>query len=245
MIKYNNFEYFDTHCHLDLYTNYKSVVEESKKNKTLIVAMTNIPSVFKQDSALFKYSDNVVTDLGLHPQLAKQYGGQVKLFEELLPETQFVGEIGLDDPKDNEQRKIFEHMLRAIARYKNKVISIHSRNSAEEVVSMMGPNYPGNIIMHWFSGSSKVLKEAIKNGYLLSVNPSMTLTKNGQHIIQSLPLDRILTETDGPFTKIDERTSVPTDVRNVTEFLAKIHNKTTEDINRIIQANFSKCVIPK
>ncbi|MFA4996407.1 MAG: Qat anti-phage system TatD family nuclease QatD [Patescibacteria group bacterium] len=238
MIKFNDFRYIDTHCHLDLYKDYKSVIEDSKANETLVLAVTSTPSVFKQDSALFDDNNNIITSLGLHPQIAEQYAQQINLFEELLPNTQFIGEVGIDDPKNTKQIEIFKRILKAAATYGDKIISVHSRNSANEVVPIIGSAYPGHIIMHWYSGSFKLLRESINNGYLFSINPAMVISKTGQQIISSLPLDCILTETDGPFTKIGERNTVPANVQIVIEYLAKVHNKTTEEIRNIIKTNF-------
>lgn len=247
MINIQNVNYIDTHCHLDLYKNYKQVIKDIEQSNSFVVAVTNIPSVFEQDTQLLK-SDNVIIALGLHPQLIKEYGEQINLFIELLPEAKFIGEVGLDYQEADinirkKQQKIFEQILEESAKYKNKVLSIHSRRSSEDVVSMIGPDFPGHIILHWYSGSITILKRALDSGYSFSINPSMINSKNGQTIIKSLPLERILTETDGPFINIKNRTVTPSDVETVIDYLAKIHQKTKAEIGNAIKVNFQKILV--
>lgn len=243
MILTKDFKYIDTHCHLDLYKDYDNTILEAKKDNTFILAVTNMPSVFQHETRLFK-NDNVVVSLGLHPQLIKEYGHEIDLFIDLLPNAKFVGEIGLDyQVSDNDlkekQKKIFGIILQESARYKDKILTIHSRRSSDDVVSMIGSNFPGTIILHWYSGSIATLKRALINGYFFSINPAMIFSKNGQDIIKALPLERILTETDGPFTDTNKKISGPSDVRVVIDYLARIYGKTNDEITERVRTNFS------
>jgi len=237
------FDCIDTHCHLDLYKDYAEVIAQSKMSSTSIVAITNLPSVFERECNLFKNYSSVIVALGFHPQLVKSHGDQVSQMLSLMPKTQFIGEIGLDYQESNEdlktkQKYIFKQILDNAATYGNKILSVHSRKSSEDVVAMIGSNFPGNIILHWYSGSQSTLKKALTNGYLFSVNPAMIFSVSGRSIINSLPLEKILTETDGPFTAVNDKQSVPSDVNLVLDYLAKLHNQTTQNIKEIIKNNF-------
>lgn len=241
----NDFDFIDTHCHLDLYKDYKAVILDSYRQKTFIIAVTNIPSVFEHECTLFQKDKNIAVALGFHPQLVDSYGNQVELFISLLPKAKFIGEIGLDYQDNNEtvrekQRKVFKHIIREIAKYSNKTIAVHSRNSTDDVISIIGKDYPGNIILHWYSGSIKTLERAINNGYYFSVNPSMTKTEKGQKIIKSIPLERLLTETDGPFLKVNGSIVNPPDVESVIIYLSSVHKKPMEAVKKIVKNNFLK-----
>lgn len=237
------FDYIDTHCHLDLYKNYTEVIAQSKVSNTSIVAVTNLPSVFERECKLFKDYSNVIVALGFHPQLVKSHGDQVSQMLSFMSKTQFIGEIGLDYQENNDdlktkQKYIFKRILDNAATYGNKILSVHSRKSSEDVVAMIGSNFPGSIILHWYSGSQSTLKKALSNGYLFSVNPAMTFSASGRSIINGLPLEKILTETDGPFTEVNNKQSIPSDVNLVLDYLAKLHNQTTQNIKEIIKNNF-------
>jgi TatD DNase family protein len=234
--------YIDTHCHLDLYRNYKKVITDIEQRNTFVVAVTNIPSVFEQDAQILK-SANVALGLGLHPQLVKEYGDQIDLFIKLLPKAKFIGEVGLDYQEVDvnirkRQQEIFKRILEESAKYKDKVLSIHSRRASEDVVSLIGNDFPCKIILHWYSGSISTLKQAINNGYFFSINTSMIDSEKGQSIIRSLPLERILTETDGPFIKLNSKIVMPTDIEVIVGYLAKIHKKTNREMTEKIKNNF-------
>lgn len=55
-------------------------------------------------------------------------------------------------------------------------------------------------IMHWYSGSISVMDEALSRGYYFSINHQMLNSANGRKIIGHIPLDRVLFESDAPFT---------------------------------------------
>lgn len=244
MINTKVINYFDTHCHLDLYKDYKDIICEAKENNTLIVAVTNMPSVFEHEVALFNY-DNVLVSLGLHPQLINEYGHEIKLLIDLLPKSKIIGEIGLDyqnvsiDLK-KKQKVVFEKIVTEAAKYKNKILSVHSRRSSEDVVAIIGSDFVGTVILHWFSGSGSTLNKALSSGYYFSINPAMTVSNNGQTIIKALPLERILTETDGPFTNLNNAVIKPSDVQVVISYLANLHGKSKDEVVEIIKNNTLK-----
>lgn len=237
-----NANYIDTHCHLDLYKNYKQVITAIEQSNIFVVAVTNIPSVFEQDAQILK-STNVALALGLHPQLVRDYGDQIDLFVELLPKVKFIGEVGLDYQEVDinmrkRQQEIFKRVLEESAKYDDKVLSVHSRRASEDVVSLIGNNFPCKIILHWYSGSIATLKQAIDSGYFFSINTSMINSDKGQAIIHSLPLERVLTETDGPFIKLNSKIIIPTDIEIIVDYLARIHRKTNKEIMEKINTNF-------
>lgn len=241
-MKLDNIKYVDSHCHLDLYKNYDEVIADAKKKNVLIVAVTNLPSIYSQEIKLIN-DDNVIVALGLHPQLVNEHKGQLGLFLDLLPKAKFIGEIGLDYQMakgQDDQREIFGKILTESSKYKNKILSIHSRRSSEDVVKMVGSNFPGHIILHWYSGSNSTLRKALSNGYFFSINSAMLNSASGKSIIDLLPLDRILTETDAPFVNINNKVAMPSDVAIVIEYLAKVHGKNEQEVSDHIKNNFVK-----
>lgn len=243
----NNISYIDTHCHLDLYKDSEAIIRKATADKTHIVAVTNLPSVYKREVNMYKH-ENVTVSLGLHPQLVKDYSQEINLFIELLPDAKFLGEVGLDYQESDEalkqkQKTIFEKILSESARYKDKIISVHSRRSSDDVISMIGTNLPSTIILHWYSGSISTLKKALKHGCFFSINTAMTLSESGQSIIKALPLERILTETDGPFTNLNKVVSEPSDVRVVIDYIAKLHGKPSDEIAEKLLKNYLKLIL--
>ena len=66
--------------------------------------------------------------------------------------------------------------------------------------------------MHWFTGSRSEARRAVALGCYFSVNTEMTRNERGQALVADLPIDRLLTETDGPFTQ-NSWPTVPSDRR--------------------------------
>ena len=95
-------------------------------------------------------------------------------------------------------------------------------------------------IFHWFSGPPKILDKIIEAGYYFSINPRMCLTAKGQSIIARIPLNRLLTETDGPFAGESGRPYYPWDVEKVIEYLSKVHAIPPVPMRRKVWENFQR-----
>jgi len=85
---------------------------------------------------------------------------------------------------------------------------------------MIGNSYSGKIILHWYSGSPKVLEKALSYGFYFSINTSMINSAKGREIVMEIPRDRLLTESDGPFVKLSGQSSRPSDMVRVIEGLS-------------------------
>jgi TatD DNase family protein len=82
------------------------------------------------------------------------------------------------------------------------------------------PPQRAKVVMHWFSGSMAEAKRAVDLGCYFSINEQMCKTPNGAKLVRAVPLERILTETDGPFTKVDGRPSRPSDAKLALKVIA-------------------------
>lgn len=229
----------DTHCHIDLYPDFEMVIEEIEKTGIATIAVTNIPSVFHKCVDIAGKSKFIKVALGLHPELVVQRHREIDLMLELMSETRFIGEVGLDFvTKDQSERTLqcqtFEKIITKCALYGDKILTIHSRRAGNEVVDLIGPNFPGKIILHWYSGTQKVLEKALTYGFYFSVNPSMFRSESGRKIIALLPQDRILTESDGPFVSISDKPIRPADIITVISDLSGIWEKTERDTADIL-----------
>ena len=55
-------------------------------------------------------------------------------------------------------------------------------------------------ILHWFTGSISQMHNAVDMGCFFSINPKMLKTKSGINLIKKIPPNKILLETDAPFS---------------------------------------------
>ena len=86
----------DAHMHFDLYENRDEVLEYIESKKSYTIAVTNLPELFQKYNRIYTNKKFVKIALGFHPELVEEYMNQQVLFRQLVDETRFIGEIGLD-----------------------------------------------------------------------------------------------------------------------------------------------------
>jgi TatD DNase family protein len=234
---------YDTHFHLDLDKTPEITAKRIERNGIYTIAVTNLPAVYSHTEQLCQGLRFVRPALGYHPELAARHPGQIDLFASLLMRTRYIGEIGLDNlrksPEDyRQQKKIFEQIIVLCAEAKNKILSIHSRRAERDIAEMIGINFPGKIILHWFSGSVKQMETAAAQGFYFSINMSMVNSENGRRLIAAMPSERILLETDGPFTTFENEPCTPEITARIKEQILDIRKQPEMDI----AANFKKLI---
>lgn len=233
----------DFHCHLDLYPDPHSVVAECVARNLYILAVTNTPSAWTGSARLGKGAPRIRTALGLHPQIAHERKGELPLFEHLLSETRYVGEVGLDGAPEFrrywlDQIMVFTRILEACVRSGGRLMSIHSRQAATPVLDALEAQPgAGTPILHWFSGSQRELERAIKLGCWFSVGLSMLSGAKGRELVGKMPHDRVLTESDGPFAQVDRRAALPSDTDRAATALAKVWNRPADEVRNQLFIN--------
>ena len=197
----------DTHFHLDLIDDMQNLIKDLQNSDVGIYAVGTTPKAYERECQFCADVGNIHVGLGFHPQLIADRGHEIDLFLQLVRDTRYVGEIGLDFntsyiSSKNQQLSCFREIVAACADMGNKVLSIHSVKSAKTVIDELENvrAFQNNIcIFHWFTGLISERKRAIEAGAWFSINPRMIKTKSGQETIKKVPADRILLETDAPF----------------------------------------------
>ncbi|MBI5847231.1 MAG: TatD family hydrolase [Nitrospirae bacterium] len=238
----------DFHCHLDLYPNYPSVVMESDNAGVYTLAVTTTPRAWARNNKLAQATRHVRAALGLHPQLVDKLADEITLWESHLGETRYVGEVGLDaGPRFYKsldlQKQVFERMLRLCAAAGDKVISVHSVRAVKMVLDHIEsflPSSRGKVVLHWFTGTKAEAQRAIDMGCYFSVNAAMLDNARYAAVVAVVPFERLLTETDGPFTTTAGRNSKPADVAAVVETLGQMLGLPAITIVERIRENLHK-----
>jgi TatD DNase family protein len=234
----------DLHCHIDLYPDPKNLIFECKKRDIYVLSVTTTPKAWRGTVTLLKDCPQIKPALGLHPQLAHQRSQELPLFEELINETKYIGEIGLDGSKKfrshiDVQIKVFRRILKICALSGGRILSIHSLGAANDALDVLEA-YPnsGKPILHWFSGNYQELKRAIDIGCWFSVGPAMLRSKKGKEITSRIPRDKILTESDGPFAKLNKQPLTPMDMPKAIEILAQLWGEPIMVVNERLLSSF-------
>lgn len=238
----------DFHCHLDLYQEYRRVYEECRRAEVEVLAVTTTPRAWAKNVELAAGAPNIRVGLGLHPQLVAGGVDELLLFKKLLRETIYVGEVGLDASPQfyrrfEEQKRVFREVLEACREEGGKILSVHSVRSVGEVLKMIEaylPQNKGKAVLHWFTGTVSEAKRAYQLGCYFSINSEMLKTEQRRNTVAMLPRERILTETDGPFTIRSGNQSAPQDVIFALETLSILLNMSIEGLKSLIVSNLQR-----
>jgi TatD DNase family protein len=241
----------DFHCHLDLYPDHAAAVERCERDGVFTLTVTTTPKAWPRNHELASATHHVRAAIGLHPQLVAERAHEIGLWEELLPRTRYVGEVGLDaGPRFyrsfETQKEIFARVLTACAAAGNKIVTTHSVRATKAVLDMIEQYMPpprGRVVLHWFTGTAAEAKRAVDLGCYFSVNAEMLANEKRAAITKALPLDRVLTETDGPFTQTDARPTRPSDVWIAVKGLAHLHGLSSSSVSNLINQNLKNLLV--
>ncbi len=236
----------DTHYHLDHAADPDRIIEDLEREQIFCIAVTIRPSDFPLTQVLTKGHRYVRPALGYHPVHVTGAAEPLQEFREYLSETRYIGEVGLDYTRDaaaqpSTQRRVFSAIIDACASDPARVLSVHSRRAAADVVASV-EGFPGTAILHWYSGSFSVLEQAAAAGCYFSVNPAMVRSAQGREVVARIPTARLLTETDGPFVQQRGREAEPFDVRELIRATASLRGESEEILRKIIYQNFATIV---
>ena len=253
----NKIELFDTHCHLDdqkLVNDLNGVLQRAED--VGLVGMATIGCDYR--SSLFalhlaeKYPQ-IVASVGIHPSDADTLDDDIlkELAEMASAEkARAIGEIGLDYhwdtvPRDVQKQAFIKQIH--LAKDLRMPVIIHDREAHGDLFNICRKENAGEFggIMHCFSGSWELAKEALRMGFMISVGGPLTFKNSRQlpDIVKQIPLDYLLLETDSPYLtpepyrgKINE----PANVFFVAERTAQIRGIEVEEIARITTENAKK-----
>lgn len=229
----------DTHFHLDHYRNYMELAEKINALKQYTICVTNSPGVFLSCKKMFQETQYLKFAIGFHPQEESLSQDDLRDFMLLMDRTNYVGEIGVDfsrsSPKNRDSRlATFEKIVSKCAET-NKLMTVHSRGAEEEILEIIKRYMPKRCIMHWYTGAEKHIAEFIDAGCYFSVNSNMVDSKSNSKY-RNIPKDRILVESDGPYTRVDGKKYTPVLLHSSYEKIARFY--ADRDLVQTVYDNF-------
>jgi TatD DNase family protein len=221
------------------------MIASCERNEIITLGVTTTPRAWPQNRKWAGDSLYVHPAVGLHPEAVAERYQELPVLEEYIGESRLVGEVGLDGSPEHQrswsrQVEVFTRTLTGAQRLGGRIVSIHSRRAAGDVLKCIGQHTtPDRVlpILHWFSGSATEARRAVELGCYFSINRRSLNHETGVSLIRSLPEDRLLTETDGPFTSRDGQPSEPADVLTTVERLAAARKVTIPEMTRVVIMN--------
>ena len=198
----------DMHCHLSFAQDPTQLAQELQRLNVAAFSTTISPAEYVRTREL-EQQENVVLGVGAHPWWPERC--DLDLLLELIAQTRFVGEVGLDfgaraqdefgGSTQEQQLRIFRAIAQVCAAQSDKLLSIHAVRSAGvalDILEQTGCLDTCTCVFHWFSGTSEDLQRAVRSGCYFSVNSMMAQSRRGKEYIKQIPLQRMLLETDLP-----------------------------------------------
>ena len=210
----SNLTYFDAHVHANLMDSPLNVARSSHDAGLGFFTCGVTPQDYLELAPQLTQA-NIRVGLGAHPwYISDERVTQkdIELLLELMEQTPYLGEIGLDfssrycvDGLQELQVKAFTKICKCAAELSRngqpRVLSMHTVRSVDAVLDILEQTKAAQAcipIIHWFSGSSDELQKAIKLGCWFSVGEMSLKTKRGREYAKVYPKDKLLTETDLP-----------------------------------------------
>ncbi len=200
--------------------------------------------------ALAERHPEVYATAGIHPHEAtsasdEAFGRLRELAEH--PRVVAIGETGLDFHYDNSPRakqiESFQKHL-AIAAELDLPVVVHARSADEEVRAAIEAAGWGRGVLHCFSGGDDLLEAALALGWYISFAGMITFPKwDGADQLRSVPLDRLLVETDSPYlapVPFRGRRNEPAYVRRVVERVAELRGEDVDFVAAATAANAAR-----
>lgn len=233
----------DFHCHLDLYPNAKKVYIEALKRTEFVWIVTTSPRAYAATSKVLATTQKCFITPGLHPEIADKKYSELEMLLSQMEDCTGIGEIGLDGssrhrPYFELQKNIFKAIVEKCVGLGGRVLSIHSRAAAKEVLDILDVNPGfGTAVLHWFTDSPSVLRRAADAGCWFSVGPTMMESANGRKLAALMPRDRVVPESDGPFATMHGMHVMPWEANNVAIKLAEIWDIPQDEALFLLKSN--------
>jgi len=246
--------YIDSHTHL--YLDAFSADQDDMISRAVEAGISHmfLPNIDSSTIApMFnlanKYPETCFPMIGLHPTSVKaNFRKELHIIESHLNRKGIIaiGETGIDLYWDKtfliEQTEVFKIQIGWAKEMKLPLV-IHARDSFPEIFKVLDETGTQGLsgVFHSFTGSTEVLEKALSYDLLIGINGIVTFKNSSLgEVMQSIPLDRLLLETDAPFLAPVPHRGKRNESSYLVEIAAKvaeIHNLTVEEIGKITSRN--------
>ena len=244
---------FDTHAHLDdrAFDDDRAELLAALPGQGLALVMN--PGCSLESSrnavALANANDYIYAAVGSHPDVADEVNAEVlEEYRKLCkqnPKVRAIGEIGLDYHYEDIPREIQLRAFRMqmeLARELDLPVIVHEREAHEDGMNVVRdfPEVTG--VFHCYSGSAEMARQLVDKGWYIGFTGVLTF-KNARKAVEvaaSIPMDRIVIETDCPYMAPDHfrgKRNDPGKIYRMAEKLAQIRGLSVEEVQRITTEN--------
>jgi TatD DNase family protein len=255
----------DVHCHLD-HEYFRDKLDEVIRRaegagvKAIVTSGVN-PETNRISLELAKKYKIVRAALGVYPidalkreieemKYPVRFGdtdvdSEIGFIEENKDRIAAIAEVGLDflnsdERQKEEQEKVFRRFVE-LAKRIDKPLVVHSRKAEARVVEILEELKPKKVVLHCFSGRHHLVKQAIKNGWYLSIPCNIVRSEHFQKVVEFCPLAQLFTETDAPLlSPYKDRMNEPAFVAVTIQKIAEIKGMDAIEVANNLYLNYQR-----
>ena len=250
-------ELFDSHAHYDdaKFNEDREVILKNIKEEgiTKVVSVGYDIESTKKAIELSNQYEHIYATAGISPndipQTETELWNMLEEIEQLAQNKKIVaiGEIGLDYYWNTENKELQKQAFIKQIEIANKLdlpIAIHTRDAVSDTLDILKRQVKlkNKGIFHCCPQNRELIKEAVNLGFYISFAGPITFknSKNADEMINLVPLDKQLIETDSPYLSPEPNRGKRNDSRNVryiAEKIANARNMSVEEIAEITYQN--------
>ncbi len=255
--------WIDSHCHLNHPRIKEAGTPEAliKRAKTAGIGglLTICCRIHEEMDTLLEITnmhDNVWCSIGTHPHDSAPKEEENITEDDIIKRANNhdkiigIGETGLDyyyehSPREDQQKAFRKH-IRA-AQKTGLPLIIHTRDAEDDTMNILRDegacDGKTKVLMHCFSSNKTLAQQSIEAGFYMSFSGMITFKKNDElrEIVKSVPLERLLIETDAPFLAPEPRRgqiNEPAFVVHTGQYIADLYNLTEQELAKHSTDNF-------
>ena len=252
--------FVDSHCHLEMESydadREKVINRGIEAGLGYMLTVATEEKYFDTALQIVRAHDVVYGAFGIHPHNSREFDDKLaKKIKGFFPDKKLVayGEIGLDFCRNYAPREAQIKAFRAqitLARELSLPIIVHSREARDETIRIVGETGAADngAVMHCFSYDLDAARKLLDMGFHLSI-PGTVTYKNAsslRQILQYIPLDRVLPETDAPFLTPEPHRGTlnePALVTLVVMRIAEVLGRPVEEVAPVLCDNFVRLFV--
>ena len=255
-------KFVDAHIHLsdpEYLPILDKIIEDAKRCEVVALVSNSMDLETSMCSLELakQHAGLVFAALGIHPWNVqkiseKELNSTIEFIKNLNDEFRksfvAIGEVGLDAMYTMKkelrkfQRKVFHEMLKLAEELSLPVI-IHSRGTSVEIAEILTSYNLKKVLFHWFSTPRELLPKLVERGYYITEGPPVLYSRRIGENVKAVPLENLLTETDGPvryWGPFKGKTTTPAFIPVIVEEIAKLKGLNLAETALQIYNNFIK-----
>ena len=258
----------DSHCHLagtDFEADLDAVLARAREaglERALVIVAAEDDAEWTRAAALAARWEGIDLATGIHPHQAhlfaadpSQAAATVARRPDAWPDVRAIAEIGLDYHYDFSPRDVQQAVFRAqldLAQARGLPVALHTREAEADTLRMLDEaraRGPLEGVFHCFTGDPAVAARALATGFTLSFAGILTFPRAVElkDAVRTVPLDRILVETDAPYlAPVPHRgkRNEPAWVKGTLEAVARERGQGVDEVRAAVTATYTRLFGP-